>query len=123
MDLLKKHCIPCEGGEKPFTAKQIAEYFQALEDWYVVEDTELVKQYKCKDFLEVLAFVNAIGAIAETEGHHPDINLFGWNKVKLTLSTHTIGGLSINDFILAAKIDAMRKQQFPTVSVFPVTQS
>jgi len=115
-NLAKGHCVPCEGGTKPLTPVQIGEYFQALTGWSVKEDKELYKQYQCKDFAEALSFVNAVGEIAESEGHHPDIKLFSWNKVALTLSTHAIGGLSTNDFILAAKIDAMRSEQFPGVS-------
>lgn len=116
MGLLNKECVPCEGGTKPLTGEQIAEYSQALAGWRVVEEKSLVKEYQSKDFAEALAFVNAIGEIAEAEGHHPDINLHSWNKVALTLSTHAIGGLSINDFILAAKIDATKKEKFPAIT-------
>jgi len=66
----------------------------------------IAKDYKFKDFNEALAFVNKVGHLSEEEGHHPDINLHNWNKVTLTLTTHAIGPLSENDFILAAKIDA-----------------
>ena len=114
-NLLKGHCVPCEGGTKPLTADQIAEYIQVLTVWQVQAEKSLFKEYQCKDFAEALAFVNAIGKLAEAEGHHPDINIFSWNKVGITLSTHTIGGLSTNDFILAAKIDAMKKEQFPMI--------
>ncbi|MDP3957451.1 MAG: 4a-hydroxytetrahydrobiopterin dehydratase [bacterium] len=116
MDLLNKKCVPCEGGTEPLTGEQIAEYFQALTGWQVKEEKYLTKEYQGKDFAEALAFVNAIGALAEAEGHHPDINLHSWNKVTLTLSTHAIGGLSINDFILAAKIDALKQENFPTIT-------
>lgn len=115
-NLEKGHCVPCEGGTKPLDTKQIAEYFQVLSGWSVKEEKEIYKQYQCKDFAEALAFVNAIGEIAESEGHHPDMNLFSWNKVAVTLSTHAIGGLSTNDFILAAKIDAIKKEPFPSIS-------
>lgn len=115
MDLLNKKCVPCEGGTKPLTGERIAEYLQVLTGWQVKEEKYLIKEYQCKDFTEALAFVNAIGEIAEAEGHHPDINLHSWNKVALTLSTHAIGGLSINDFILAAKIDAMKKERFAEI--------
>lgn len=114
--LTDKHCEPCEGGTKPLTGERIAEYFQVLTGWHVQEEKELIKEYQCKDFAEALSFVNAIGEIAESEGHHPDLNLHSWNKIAITLSTHAIGGLSINDFILAAKIDAMRKAKFPQIS-------
>ncbi|HVS79824.1 MAG TPA: 4a-hydroxytetrahydrobiopterin dehydratase [Candidatus Paceibacterota bacterium] len=77
--------------------------------WKLVDNKEIRKEFAFKDFPEALAFVNKVGAIAETEGHHPNIFLHDWNKVDLTLSTHAIGGLSENDFILAAKIDTLRK--------------
>ncbi len=113
--LQNKHCVPCEGGTKPLTIKEIAEYFQVLSGWEVEGNKELVKTYQCKDFAEAMAFVNAIGVIAEAEGHHPDINLFSWNKVTVTLSTHAIGGLSTNDFIVSAKIDGMKRETFPNI--------
>lgn len=77
-----------------------------LSGWADFDERWIEKEYKFKNFKEALAFVNKVGDIAESEGHHPDINLHGWNKVKLTLSTHAISGLSENDFILASKIDA-----------------
>lgn len=113
--LTDRHCVPCEGGTVPLKGAGIEEYYQALSGWSVEEERSLAKMYQCKDFAEALAFVNAIGEIAEAEGHHPDIDLFGWNKVALTLSTHAIGGLSVNDFILAAKIDAMKEERFPEI--------
>lgn len=116
MDLANKKCVPCEGGVEPLKGEQIVEYLQALTGWQVKEEKQLTKEYQSKDFAEALAFVNMIGAIAEAEGHHPDMNLHSWNKVALTLSTHAIGGLSINDFILAAKIDAVKQEKFPAIT-------
>lgn len=116
MDLANKKCVPCEGGVEPLQGEQIAKYMQAVIGWQVAQEKELTKEYQCKDFSEALAFVNAIGAIAEAEGHHPDMNLHSWNKVALALSTHAISGLSINDFILAAKIDAAKKETFPAIT-------
>jgi 4a-hydroxytetrahydrobiopterin dehydratase len=78
-----------------------------LEGWTVVNEHHLEKEYQFKDFAEALAFVNRLGAEAEAEGHHPDIFLT-WGKVKVTLWTHSIGGLSEKDFVLAAKADAVR---------------
>lgn len=106
-DLTKQHCIPCEGGVDPLTEAEYTPYLAAISGWHVTDGKQLEKEYKWKNFTEALSFVNKVGAIAESEGHHPDISIFGWNKVKITLSTHAIGGLSINDFILAAKIDAL----------------
>lgn len=76
------------------------------------EGKEISKGYVFDDFPSALRFVNEIGAIAEAEGHHPDIFLHGWNKVKVTTYTHAIGGLHLNDFVLASKIDVMRKEKF-----------
>lgn len=106
-DLTHKKCVPCEGGVKPLTANEYGSYLRiALSGWSDVEEKSIVKEYKFKDFKEALGFVNKVGDIAESEGHHPDISLHNWNKVTVTLSTHAIGGLSENDFIMASKIDA-----------------
>lgn len=106
-DLKQKKCVPCEGGVKPLTPDEYGAFLRnELTGWTDVDTKQIEKTYKFKNFKEALAFVTKVGALAESEGHHPDINLHGWNKVKLTLSTHAIGGLSENDFILASKIDA-----------------
>lgn len=76
-----------------------------LAGWQDFKEKQIVKEYAFEDFKEALAFVNKVGALAEFEGHHPDIHLHGWNKVTITLTTHAIGGLSENDFIMASKID------------------
>lgn len=104
-NLTKKKCVPCEGNEDPMSPDQIAVYKTHLRaDWQVIDDKKIQRQYKFKDFKEAMDFVNTVAEIAESEGHHPDI-FVSYNKVTLTLSTHAIGGLSENDFILAAKID------------------
>lgn len=106
-DLKQKKCVPCEGGVKPLTPDEYGAFLRdELTGWIEREEKMIEKEYKFRNFKEALAFVNKVGALAEEEGHHPDINLHGWNKVTLTLSTHAIGGLSENDFILASKIDA-----------------
>lgn len=108
MDLTQQKCIPCEGGTKPLTRDEFAVYLTAVPDWTVINnDHAIEKLFKFKNFKEALAFVNKVGEIAESEGHHPDIFLHNWRKVKLTLSTHAIGGLSVNDFILAAKVNKL----------------
>lgn len=105
-DLKNKKCVPCEGGVRPLTPDEYGAYLRnELTGWVDVDQKQIEKEYKLKSFKEALEFVNKVGVIAESEGHHPDINIHGWNKVKLTLSTHAIGGLSENDFILASKID------------------
>ena len=115
-DLLKKKCVPCEGGVKPLNHEEIMGLMTQISGWNLSEDkspnlqkfgmgAEIWKVYKFKDFIGAVNFVNNIAELAESEGHHPDIKI-NYNKVTLTLSTHAIGGLSENDFILAVKIDA-----------------
>lgn len=103
--LSKRHCVPCEGGAKPLTPDEYGAFLRTLSGWADVDETKIEKTFKFKDFKEALEFVNKVGEIAEEEQHHPNIYLFGWNKVKITLTTHAINGLSENDFILAAKIE------------------
>lgn len=105
--LHEQHCVPCEGGipalQKPEALKLAAE----ANGWELAPDTKSIsKEFSFIDFKRALLFVNEIGALAEQEGHHPDIHWW-WNKVKLELSTHAIGGLSNNDFILASKINRL----------------
>lgn len=106
MNLLEQKCVPCEGGVDPMTkadAESMRDFH--VKDWEISEDAKQIsKKFKFKDFKDALEFVNKVGAIAESEGHHPDIEL-GWGKVNITLSTHAIGGLSQNDFIVAAKVN------------------
>lgn len=104
-ELLKKKCKPCEEKTGALSHDESVNLKEKIDEWSLIEDTHIEKTLKFKDFKEALAFVNKIGVVAEDEGHHPDIKIHDWNKVTLTLSTHSIGGLSENDFILAAKID------------------
>ena len=107
-ELTKKTCRPCNSNEEPLKGEALAKMRQELGDnWKVIEGHHLEKEYSFKDFKEALDFTNRVGEIAEQEGHHPDIFL-SWGKVKLQLWTHKIGGLSENDFIFAAKADAVR---------------
>ena len=107
-DLLNKKCVPCEGGVIPFDISEIHKYQKKVDGWSLVKDKQeiffLEKEFKFKNFLESQIFVNKVGTISESEGHHPDI-LFGWGYSKIKITTHAIKGLSENDFILAAKID------------------
>jgi 4a-hydroxytetrahydrobiopterin dehydratase len=103
--LTHKKCKPCEGGQAPLIPDQYNAFLEQLKDWRVEENKRLIKEFTFKNFMEVISFVNKIAAIAESEGHHPDLNLHNWNKLTITLTTFAIGGLSENDFILAAKID------------------
>ena len=108
-NLLKKKCVPCEGGDiRPFDRERAEEYMVDVKGWILSDDAKSIsREYKFADFIGSVNFINNVADIAEMEGHHPDINI-SYNKVLLTLTTHAIGGLSENDFIVAAKIDAVR---------------
>jgi len=107
-DLLKKKCIPCEGGVLPFDLSEIHKYQKKVDGWDIVKNESeiyyLEKKFTFENFLKSQKFVNEVGKISENEGHHPDI-IFGWGYAKINITTHAIKGLSENDFILAAKID------------------
>jgi len=104
-ELKHRNCIPCTGGTPALKADQIALLLELLgKGWKAVNGQRLEKEYTFKNFQQALDFVNRIGAIAEEQGHHPDIFLT-WGKVKITLFTHKVKGLTESDFILAAKID------------------
>ena len=104
-ELAELKCIPCAGGVPPIKGKELAELQAKLgNNWEVVGEHHLEKEYKFKDFREALAFTNRVGEVAETEGHHPDIYL-SWGEVKLIVYTHKIDGLTESDFIFAAKAD------------------
>ena len=106
MNLAEKKCVPCKGGTPPLKGKPLEELANQLSgNWNIVNEHHLEKEFPFKNFKEALAFTNKIGAIAEEEGHHPDIYL-SYGKVKIQLWTHKIDGLSESDFILAAKCDA-----------------
>ncbi|MEO8276440.1 MAG: 4a-hydroxytetrahydrobiopterin dehydratase [Thermoanaerobaculia bacterium] len=105
-ELAAKSCVPCKGGVPPLAGKDLEALLQKLgpNGWQVAAGHHLEKSYKFPDFAQALAFVNRVGAIAEEQGHHPDLEL-GWGKVKITTWTHKIDGLTESDFILAAKAD------------------
>ena len=111
-DLADKKCIPCKGGIPGFNISEIHKYLKMVDGWEVKSDENkiyyLIKEFKFKNFLESQSFVNKVGDIAETEGHHPDI-WFGWGYAKIKIFTHTIKGLAESDFILAAKIDQINQ--------------
>src|SRR5438270_534579 len=107
-ELTDKKCGPCNKDMPRLKPDAIEKLRGQLGDnWGIIEGRRLEKEYAFKNFREALDFTNRVGAVAEKEGHHPDIFL-GWGKVKLNIWTHNIGGLSENDFILAAKADAVR---------------
>ena len=104
--LASKNCSPCEGGTEPLAQEVASALLDRLEGWIFGSASEIVRKFKFGDFKQAMDFVNRVAEIAENEGHHPDIYV-RYNRVALTLSTHAIGGLSENDFILAAKIDRL----------------
>jgi 4a-hydroxytetrahydrobiopterin dehydratase len=105
--LAEQKCMACEGGVIPFSKLEADILRKQIPSWDISFDAKSIfRSYGFKNFKEALAFVNKVGDLAELEGHHPDIYLKDYKFVELTLSTHAIGGLSQNDFILAAKIDA-----------------
>lgn len=106
-ELATKKCKPCEGGIPALKGLELRRMFSRLEGWNLVNEHHLEKEYLFQDFRQALDFVNRLGEVAEEEGHHPDVFLT-WGKVKVTLWTHAVGGLSENDFILAAKADELR---------------
>jgi 4a-hydroxytetrahydrobiopterin dehydratase len=107
-DLLKKKCVPCEGGVLPFDTSEIHKYQKKIDGWDVKKNEKdvffLEKFFTFKNFINSQNFINKVGEISENENHHPDIS-FGWGYAKIEITTHAIKGLSENDFILAAKID------------------
>ncbi len=109
-ELASKKCIPCEVGSHTSGAHLMADEVERLRkevpEWEIIDWHHLSRRFTFKNFAEALTFVNKVGAIAESEGHHPDIT-FGWGYATATLFTHAVDGLSENDFILAAKIDTI----------------
>lgn len=104
-DLASKKCLPCKEGATPLKGAPLKEINKELGGgWTVVKGHHLEKEFKFKDFKQALAFTNHVGKIAETQEHHPDIFLT-WGKVKITVWTHKIDGLTESDFVLAAKIE------------------
>jgi 4a-hydroxytetrahydrobiopterin dehydratase len=107
-DLTAKHCKPCEGGVQPLTADEAQHYLKKLSlGWRLAPDAKSIRrEFNFKNFYHTMSFVNAIAHIANTEDHHPDLEV-GYNYCRVKFNTHAIGGLSDNDFICAAKIDAL----------------
>ena len=106
-ELSKKKCIPCEGGVPPLTKSEIRTLMQQVKGWALSKDGWLVQEYEFEDFVGAKAFVDKVSELAEEEGHHPNIYIYSWNKLRLELYTHSINGLAESDFILAAKINEL----------------
>ena len=107
-ELHNKKCIACDGSIPAFNVEEIHKYLKKVDGWDVKQDESknfyLIKEFKFENFINSQKFINKVGNIAETEGHHPDI-WFGWGYAKIKIFTHAIKGLAESDFILAAKID------------------
>ena len=110
-DLHNKKCVPCRGGVPSFDISEIHKYLKKIDGWDVKKNEDesyfIEKNFKFINFSESQKFINEVGNIAETEGHHPDI-IFGWGYAKIKIFTHKIKGLVESDFILAAKIDKIK---------------
>lgn len=107
MTLADEKCVPCRGGVPALRGDELRALASELDErWKVIEDHHLEREYPFPDFATALAFTNRIGALAEEEGHHPDIYL-AWGKVRVTIWTHKVDGLTRSDFVLAAKIDTI----------------
>ncbi len=106
-DLTDKHCKPCEGGVPPLTEKEARDLLKQLDGWEL-GDKRISKTFTFKNYYQTIAFVNAVAWMTHREDHHPDMTV-GYSKCRMEYSTHAIGGLSDNDFICAAKVDALFK--------------
>ncbi|OGM57105.1 hypothetical protein A2955_01995 [Candidatus Woesebacteria bacterium RIFCSPLOWO2_01_FULL_37_19] len=106
MDLKNQKCVPCKVGAPILKGKLLYEFVSQVDDWLLHDkETKMHKEFKFKDFKSAISFVNQIADLAEELGHHPNITLFDYNKVRIDLWTHKINGLHKNDFILASRID------------------
>ncbi len=102
----EKSCVPCRQDSPPLAPAERQELQAELKDWSIVDDHHLEREFKFRDFKSALEWVNKVGAIAEAEGHHPDLYL-AWGTVRVTIWSHAINNLTISDFVLAAKIDRL----------------
>jgi len=113
-ELTEKHCQACEGGVPALTLQQVREHLAAVPMWVLTNDGRRIRrEWRVKDFLTALGFFQSIGQIAEAEDHHPDLHLVGYRNVAVEIWTHAVGGLTENDFILAAKIDRLNVELKP----------
>ena len=109
--LAQRRCKPCEGGVEPLPPSAAKMLLQDLPGWDLVDGTAIRKTVTCKNFVDAVRLIDRIAPVAEAEDHHPDLHLTRYKRLAIELSTHAIGGLSQNDFILAAKIDELLRAQ------------
>lgn len=109
-ELASRRCVPCQGDTPPLQAREVQTMMQQVPGWTTDAEGKLTRNLKLANFREALTLVNKIGELAEQEGHHPDLTIHSWNQVRIELYTHSIKGLSENDFILAAKINQLLPQ-------------
>jgi len=108
-ELVAKKCVPCEGGVDVCPLPFVVEQLEKLPGWYLTHENQRIrKDWTVKNFMSGIHFFEKVAEIAESEGHHPDLHLEGYRNVSIVIWTHAIGGLSENDFILAAKIDEIQ---------------
>jgi 4a-hydroxytetrahydrobiopterin dehydratase len=105
-ELAARTCVPCRGDVPPLEGTELDELSRQVPEWRIVDEHHLTREFRTKNFREALDFVNRVGALAEEQAHHPDIEL-GWGRVGVTIYTHKIDGLTESDFILAAKVDRL----------------
>lgn len=107
-ELREKKCVPCEGGIPALERPQAEQLLQQLPGWELAESGKAIRRrWIVQNFVAGMEFLGKVAELAEAEGHHPDLHLTGYRNVTIELTTHAVGGLSENDFILAAKIDAI----------------
>jgi 4a-hydroxytetrahydrobiopterin dehydratase len=104
-ELTRSHCRPCEGGVPALRPEEVQQLLHAVPEWRLTHEGRLRREWRVKDFRTALDFFQRVGEVAEAEDHHPDLHLVGYRNVAIEIWTHALGGLSENDFILAAKID------------------
>ncbi len=108
-DLTKKKCVPCEKGLPPLSVAEIQKLLPQVPDWTLNADGKRIRrEWRVRDFVEAIGFFHRIAEIAEAEDHHPDLHLAGYRNVTIEIWTHAVGGLTENDFILAARIDRVQ---------------
>ena len=105
-ELADQQCVPCRGGVPPLKGKDLENLQQSVPQWNVINEHHITRTFTFPDFRQALDLVNRVGALAEEQGHHPDI-LLAWGKAEITLWTHKIDGLTESDFVMAAKIDRL----------------